>query len=236
MEFAVITLFPQVFTSYCKTSIIGRAVKKKLIKIHFINLRDFAVKQTRNKKSSYKVVDGRPFGGGVGMVLRVDCATAAISAAKKILKKPAKTILLTTTGKLFNQKMAQKLAKFERLVIFCGHYEGVDERIINFVDFQISIGDYILTGGELPALILIDAITRLQPGVLPKVSSSQESFANYLLAAPVYTQPVNFENLKVPEVLLSGNLSEIEKWRKRAKIAKTKRLRPDLFEKYLNRP
>jgi len=233
MEFLIITLFPQIFPPFFKTSIIGRAVKKKLIKVKIVNLKDFALNSRKTLKNSHKIVDDRPFGGGQGMVIRPDVALSAIVAAKKQSRKPTKTILLTPAGKLFNQKTAEKFAKFESLVIFCGHYEGVDERVANFTNFQISAGDYILTGGETAAIVLIDSITRLIPQVLPKLTSEKESFANNLLAAPVYTRPVSFGSLQVPKILLSGKKAEIDKWKKRQRILKTKMIRPDLFEKYL---
>ena len=226
MYFAIITLFPNLFDQFAATSIIGKAVKKRLIKIKVINLRDFA-------RDSRKTVDDRSFAGGQGMIIKPDVAEAAIEKTKKYLGKPAKTILLTPAGKVFNQKMAEDLAKFASLLIFCGHYGGVDERVANFVDEQVSLGDFILTGGETAALAIVDAVTRLIPQVLPKVQGSKESFFNNLLAPPVYTKPVVFKTLTVPKVLLKGNKGEIEKWHHRQRVLKTKKVRPDLFDKYL---
>lgn len=228
MDFAIITLFPNLFEQFITTSIIGKAVKKELIKIKVVNLRDFG-------QDSRKTVDSRPFGGGQGMIIKPDVAAKAIEKTKKSLKKPVKTILLTPAGKVFNQKMAMNLAKFSSLLIFCGHYEGVDERVTSFVDEQVSLGDFILTGGETAALAIIDAVTRLIPKVLPKVQVASESFFNNLLVSPVYTKPEVFKKLTVPKVLLKGDRGKIEKWRRRQRVLKTKKIRPDLFEKYLKR-
>lgn len=226
MEFAIISLFPKVFEPFITTSIIRKAIENKLIAVKLVNLRDFG----QNRR---KTVDGKPFGGGGGMVLRADCALTAIEKTAKNMSKPTKSILLTPAGVPFTQQMAENFAKLGGLLIFCGHYQGVDERVANFVDEQVSIGDFILTGGEAGALVVLDAVARKVAGVLPKVASEKESFAQNLLAAPLYTEPVEFRGLGVPQILLSGDKVEIEKWKKRKQIAKTKKLRPDLFEKYL---
>ncbi len=225
MIFVIITLFPQMFEQSFSSSIIGQAAKKKLIKIKLVNLRNFG-------QGPHKTVDDKPFGGGGGMVMKTDCAVSAIEKTLKELPKPAKSILLTPTGAVFNQEKAANFAKLASLLIFCGHYEGVDERVAKFVDEQISIGDFILTGGEAAAQVLVDAVTRLAPGVLPKVEKEKESFSKNLLAAPVYTRPENFRGLTIPKILVSGNTKEVANWRKRQQILRTRKLRPDLFEKF----
>lgn len=225
MTFAIITLFPQILEPFFYSSIIGRAVKKKLIKIRLVNLRDFGI-------GPHKTVDEKPFGGRSGMIIKPDVAVAAIEKTVKSLPKPTKSVLLTPTGKVFNQKTAESFSKLASLLIFCGHYEGVDERVTKFVDEQISIGDFVLTGGEAAAVVIVDAVSRQVFGVLPKVEKEKESFGKNLLAAPVFTRPENFRDLTVPKVLLSGNTKEVVNWRKRQQILRTKKLRPDLFEKF----
>lgn len=204
--FDIITIFPNIFDSYFNESIIGRAVKQDLIKINPIDLRDYT-------KDKHKSVDDKPYGGGAGMVMMVE---PIYKAVKDIKKKGGKVVLLSAKGKKFDQKMARDFSKLKQLVLICGRYEGVDERVAEHIaDEEISIGDYVLTGGELPAMVVVDAVTRLLPGVIDKESLKEESFAKTgLVEYPQYTRPEKFREWKVPEVLLSGNHKEIEKWKK----------------------
>ena len=233
MTISIITLFPDVFKPLLKSSILAKAQEEKKLKVNLINLRNFGI-------GPHKQVDDRPYGGGVGMILRIDVLAEAIKKAKgspKAGKRQAKTILLTPQGKVFNQKTAQRLAKAKHLILICGHYEGVDERVRKLVDEEISIGDYILSGGEVPAMVVLDAITRLLPGVLNKEATSKESFSPYtlnakrytLLEPPQYTRPEEFEGMVVPRVLLSGNHQKIKDWRLKEAFKKTKRRRSDLL-------
>jgi tRNA (guanine37-N1)-methyltransferase len=213
MVFDIITIFPNIFDSYFKESIIKRAQEKNLVKINIHNLRDY----TNDK---HKTVDDRPYGGGPGMVMMVEPIFKAVSALRKKRAKTEKqkVILLSAKGKKFDQKIAQKFSKLNQLILICGHYEGVDERVARYIaDEEISIGDYVLTGGELPAMIIVDAVTRLIPGVLGKEESlKEESFSKKgYLEYPQYTRPEIFRNWRVPKVLLSGNHEKIKKWRNR---------------------
>ena len=224
LQFDIITIFPKSFAPVLGESIIKRAQEKKKVKIHVHDLRDFALDKRRT-------IDDRPFGGGPGMILM---AQPIFDAVKKIkAKKGAQVILMCPTGKKLTQKLAKKLTAFKQLIVICGHYEGVDERVRGgIVDESISIGDYVLTGGELPAMVLVDSVTRLLPGVLGKEASlDTESFDENLLEYPQYTRPANFRGKKVPDVLLSGNHEAIKKWRKTQAVLKTKKMRPDLLEK-----
>jgi len=223
MKISVITLFPQMFESTFNYSIIKRAVDKKLIELSFVDLRDFGI-------GKHKLVDDTPYGGGNGMVLRVDVVHSAIEKTldKKYKKSQQKIILLTPHGKKFGQAKALKFSKLKHLIILCGHYEGFDERVTDYVDEQISVGDFVLTGGEIPAMLLIDSVARLTKGVIKKGSREDESFPN-LLEYPHYTKPRIFEGKKVPEILLSGNHPEIKKWRQDLSYKTTKKLRPDLL-------
>lgn len=207
------------------TSIGGRAQKKGILELEFINLRDFG-------EGVHQVVDGRPYSGGAGMVLRADILAKALKSIKRSRGKKDLVILTSAAGQPYTQSKARELAEFDHLVIICGHYEGVDQRFIDkYVDLEISVGDYVLTGGELPAMIVVDSITRLLKGVLKKEEATlQESFENGLLEYPHYTRPEEFEGEKVPEILKSGNHQEIEEWRKQQAIDKTKKLRPDLLK------
>jgi tRNA (guanine37-N1)-methyltransferase len=221
MGIDILTLFPKMFVGPFAESIIKRAQDKKLVEIEIHNLRNWA-------KDKRKTVDDRPFGGGTGMILMVEPIAAAL---KELRQKNSWVILLTPQGKTFNQKKAQILAKKRHLIFICGHYEGVDERIRKYlVDQEISIGDYVLTGGELPAMIVVDTIVRLIPGVLDKPEAIQsESFTEKLLEYPQYTRPANFKGWKVPEILLSGNHQKIAAWRKEQTLKRTKSRRPDLL-------
>ncbi|MBO6232669.1 MAG: tRNA (guanosine(37)-N1)-methyltransferase TrmD [Clostridia bacterium] len=219
MKFDVLTLFPEMFKPM-EESIIGRAKENKQIDINLINIRDFST-------DKHKHVDDTPYGGGAGMVMKPD---VVYDAFKSVESKNAKVIYLTPQGKKLDQKKVEELAKEQHLILLCGHYEGIDQRAIDLIDpEEISVGDYVLTGGELPAMILIDAVSRYVDGVLNKESIEEESFSNGLLEYPQYTRPEVFEGLQVPEVLLSGNHQNIEKWRKEKSLEITKKKRPDLL-------
>ncbi len=218
----VITIFPEMFPAVVNESILKRAQEKKKVAIRIHDLRDYTT-------DKYRKVDDRPFGGGPGMVLMAEPVFAAVKKIKG--RRKAKVILLCAGGKQFNHKVAKDLFKEKHLILLCGHYEGIDERITEkLVDLTISIGDYVLTGGEIPAMVLIDSITRLIPGVLGKEASLEsESFEGHLLEYPHYTRPANFDGMPVPDVLLSGHHQEIQKWRLAKAIEKTKKIRPDLW-------
>jgi len=201
MKFNIITIFPNIFDSYFNESIIKRAIQKKLVKINIHNLRDFT-------KDKHKTVDDKPYGGGPGMVMMVEPIYKALKKIKKT--KKTKIILFSAKGKKFDQKMAKSFSKLDNLIMVCGRYEGVDERVTKFVDQEVSIGDYVLTGGEIPAMIVTDAVARLIPGVLGKKESLEEIKGSY----SVYTRPEDFNKLKVPKVLLSGDHKKVEEWRK----------------------
>jgi len=218
VKISIITLFPEVFEPILNSSILKRAQKKGKVKFELINLRNFG-------EGKHQVVDGRPYGGGAGMLFRADILA-------KALPKTGHVILTSASGKPYKQKGAQRLSKLNHLIIVCGHYEGVDQRFVDkHVDEEISIGDYVLTGGEIPAMIIIDSIVRLIPGVLKKPEAVEnESFSTNLLEYPHYTRPEKWEGKKVPKVLLSGNHAEIEKWRKEQSVEKTKKIRPDIIQ------
>ena len=219
MKFDVLTLFPEMFEPL-NSSIIGRAKEKNLIEINLINIRDFS-------KDKHKKVDDTPYGGGAGMVMMPD---VVYDAYKSVEDKNAKVIYMSPQGNKLTQKKVEELAKKEHLIILCGHYEGIDQRVIDkIVDEEISIGDYVLTGGEIPAMVLIDSVSRYNSGVIAEESREEESFANGLLEYPQYTRPEVFEGVKVPEVLLSGHHANIEKWRKEKALEITKLKRPDLL-------
>jgi len=222
LQFDIITIFPKIFEPVMGESIIKRAQEKKKVRIRVHDLRGYT-------KDKHRKVDDRPFGGGPGMVLSPQPIFDAVKKVKR--KKKARVILTSPAGKVFDQKMARRLAKYEQLIIICGHYEGIDDRVRQkIVDETISLGDYVLTGGELAAMVLTDSIVRLVPGVLGKKESlTLESFEDNLLEYPQYTRPANFRGISVPNVLLSGNHREIEAWRKAQALELTKKLRPDLL-------
>lgn len=221
MKFDVLTLFPEMFEPL-RTSVIGRAVEKDLIDINVINIRDFS--QDKHKK-----VDDTPYGGGAGMVMKPDVVYRAYQSIKA---DNAKVIYLSPQGKTLNQQMVENLSKESHLILLCGHYEGIDQRVLDkIVDEEVSIGDYVLTGGEIPAMVLIDSVSRYVEGVLKLDSIQEESFSNGLLEYPQYTRPEIFEGEPVPEVLLSGHHENIDKWRKEKSVEITKKKRPDLLEK-----
>lgn len=235
MKISILTLFPEMFTSPFAHSILKRAQEKNLLELQCINIRDFGI-------GAHKLVDDTPYGGGAGMVMRYDVLEKAITAAKCTEKKcKEKTVLLDPQGIPYKQTKAKELAQYDHLILVCGHYEGVDERVRDIVDEELSIGDYVLTGGEIPALVVVDSVARLIPEVLGKNKSSQfETFEevevtprvkNKLLEYPQYTRPAEHNGKKVPEILLSGNHQEIEKWRKEKALRKTAKQRPDLIQK-----
>ncbi|MDO8658027.1 MAG: tRNA (guanosine(37)-N1)-methyltransferase TrmD [Candidatus Levybacteria bacterium] len=233
MKITILTLFPEMFEGPFNCSIIKRAIDKKIIEINIVNIRDFGL-------GKHKIVDDRPYGGGAGMVLRIDVIEKAIENVRctpSLCKE--KIILLDPQGKKLNQKIVEKFSKIDHIIMICAHYEGVDERIRSLVDEEISIGDYILTGGELPAMVLSDAIIRLIPKVLGKEESTQkESFREVLidqkksliLEYPQYTKPEKFKGMNVPEILRSGNHQKIDTWRQSEALKRTKKRRPDLLK------
>ena len=227
MDFYVMTLFPEMIEAWTDGSIIGRAKKNGLISVNAVNIRDY----TENK---HQRVDDYPYGGGAGMVMQAqpvfDCWKAVCGMTGKRAERP-RTIYLSPQGKQLTQEMALSLAKEEELILLCGHYEGIDERALELIGAEeVSIGDYVLTGGELPALVLIDCVARLIPGVLGGDESALiESFHDNLLEYPQYTRPEVYEGLSVPEILLSGHHANVEKWRRRQSIERTLLRRPDLI-------
>ena len=222
MKFDVLTLFPEMFETL-KESVIGKALERKIIEINTINIRDFS-------KNKHKKVDDTPYGGGAGRVMMPDVVYDSYMSIQH--KENAKVIYLSPKGKVLNQQKVEELSKQEHLILLCGHYEGIDQRVLDeIVDEEISIGDYVLTGGELPAMVLIDSVSRYVEGVLNKESVSEESFTNGLLEYPQYTRPEVFLNKKVPEILLSGHHENIKKWRREQSLEITKQKRPELLKK-----
>lgn len=220
MKIDVLTLFPDMFTNILNESIIKRAIENNLVQINLVNFRKYS-------KLSNNQVDDTPYGGGSGMVLMCEPIFLAID---ELRESNTKVIMMSPQGKTFNQSKAKELAKLEHLIIICGHYEGFDERILSVVDEEISIGDFVLTGGEIPAMAIIDSITRLIPGVINENSIIDESFNNNLLDYPTYTKPQEFRKMKVPEVLLSGNHQKIAEYREIQRKENTSKKRPDLME------
>lgn len=224
MNFYILTLFPEMVTGGLATSITGRAMEKGLIRVEAVNIRDYS-------KEKHRHVDDAPYGGGAGMVMQAEpICDAYENLCAKSGKRP-KVIYMTPQGRVFNQQIAKELAQEEDLVFLCGHYEGVDERALELIGADyLSVGDYVLTGGELPAMVMIDCISRLVPGVLNNDSSAEiESFSDNLLEYPQYTRPEEFRGLKVPEVLLSGHHKNIDTWRRQQSIRRTLERRPDLL-------
>lgn len=221
MKFSILTLFPEMFNGI-KQSIIGKAIEKDLIEINLIDIRDFS-------KDKHKKVDDTPYGGGAGMVMKPD---VVYDAYKSIKSDNARVIYMSPKGKTLNQEKVKKLAKENHIILLCGHYEGIDQRVLDeIVDEEISIGDYVLTGGEIPAMVLIDSVSRYIDGVITKESVEEESFSNGLLEYPQYTRPEIFLDKKVPEVLLSGHHENIKKWREEQALKITKQNRPDLLNR-----
>ncbi|MFH1359868.1 MAG: tRNA (guanosine(37)-N1)-methyltransferase TrmD [Candidatus Omnitrophota bacterium] len=221
LQFDILTIFPESFSAIFKESIVKRAQEKRKIAIRVHDLRDYTT-------DKHKKVDDRPFGGGPGMVMSPQPIFDAVRKIKG--RRKAKVILMAPSGACLTQKKAKKLSKEKNMIIVCGHYEGVDHRVADHLaDECISIGDYVLTGGELPAMVLVDCVTRLIPGVLGRQESLHcESFENHLLEYPQYTRPANFRGIHIPNVLLSGNHQKIEDWRKKQAVLQTKKTRPDL--------
>ena len=227
MRFDVLTLFPDMIIDYCSQSIIGRAIESQIIYINTVNPRDYT-------EDKHKKVDDTPYGGGAGMVLMAQPYVDAYESVPKFEK--TKTIMLSPQGQPLNDKKVNELAQYEQLILLCGYYEGFDERIRDIIQpEEISIGDFVLTGGELPALCLIDSVSRKIDGTLGKIESAEDdSFSNGLLEYPHYTKPREYRGLKVPEVLLNGNHAEIEKFRYNQQLERTKQKRPDLYDKYFD--
>ncbi len=225
MRFDILSIFPEMFTLLIDYGIVGRAVKKGKIKINVVNVRDFS-------EGLHLMTDDRPFGGGDGMVMKPEPIFRALESIPK-LEGERKVILLTPQGQLFNQSIARSLCELQQIILVCGRYEGVDERVRSrYVDIEISIGDYILTGGELPAMIIVEVVSRLIPGILGGARSNlEESFEDYLLEYPQYTRPRVFKGDEVPSVLLSGDHERIRLWRRTQSIKRTLERRPDLLER-----
>lgn len=231
MNYYIMTLFPEMVMNGLNESIIGRAINNGLLTINPVNIRDYS-----NDKHGH--VDDYPYGGGAGMVMKAapvyDCYNAI---CEKLGGKKPRVLFMSPKGKTFNQQMAIDLSKEEELVFLCGHYEGIDQRVLDLiVTDEVSLGDFVLTGGELPAMVMIDAISRHIKGVLNNEDSAiTESFTDDLLEHPQYTRPENFMDMKVPEVLLSGNHKKINEWRYEQSLKETREKRPDLYEKFINR-
>lgn len=220
MKIDIVTLFPDMFTGFLNESIISRAIKNNYVEINIVNLRDYST-------LPHKRVDDYSYGGGSGMVLMPDPVFRAVDDLKK---ENSKVLLMTPQGKTYNQKTAYELTNEEHLIIICGHYEGFDERIRTLADFEVSIGDYVLTGGEIASMVITDSVVRLLDGVIKADSHLNDSFNNDLLDYPVYTHPEEYRGMKVPEVLLSGHHENIKKWRLEEQIKRTKKRRPDLIK------
>ncbi len=221
MKIDILTLFPNMIEGFLKESILKRAMEKGVVEIQVHNIRDYS-------KDPHKKVDDYGFGGGQGMVLMPQPIFDAVDALRQ---EKTKVLLMTPQGIPYHEKIAYDLTKESHLIIICGHYEGFDERIRTLADMEISIGDYVLTGGELPSLVITDSVVRLLSGVIKEESHENDSFHDSLLDYPVYTKPVDYRGMKVPEVLLSGHHKNIEAWRKEEQMKRTKMRRPDLLEK-----
>ena len=220
MKIDILTLFPNMYSGFLEESIISRAINKKLVSINIVDIRDFS--HLNNKQ-----VDDTPYGGGAGMVLRIEPLYEALMSVKD---DEALVILLTPDGEVYKQDKAKELSRYKHLIFICGHYEGFDERIRNYVDLEISIGDYILTGGELASMVISDSIIRLIDGVITKDSLNEESFNDKLLDYPTYTKPREYKGMEVPPVLISGDHKKIQEWRNEMRLKRTKERRPDLLK------
>lgn len=218
MKISILTLFPEMFQGPFDHSIIKIAREKKLLDISYINIRDFGI-------GRHRIVDDKPYGGGAGMIMRVDVIASALAK----IKEKKRIILLDPQGEKFTQKKAQELSKIDHLILVCGRYEGVDERVRSLADEEISIGDYVLTGGEIPAMVIVDSVSRLIPGVIQQESTLHESFSTPILEYPQYTRPPVFKKSAVPDILLSGDHQKIIDWRKKEAFEKTKKKRSDLL-------
>lgn len=222
MKITILTLFPEMFDGFLSNSIIKRAISKKVVEIKLVNIRDYTL-------DKYGRVDSYPVGGGAGLIMKCQPIVDALKANKN---DKTHIIMLSPRGKTYNQAKARSLTKEEDLILLCGHYEGIDERVNKYVDELVSIGDYILTGGEIGAMAISDSIIRLLDGAIAEESIEEESFENGLLEYPQYTEPYDFEGDKIPDILYSGNHQAIKKWRQKKSLYLTKEHRPDLFEKY----
>ena len=223
MRITILTLFPEMFNGFMTNSIIKRAIAKEIVEIEIVNIRDFT-------KDKYLRVDSAPVGGGAGLIMKCQPIVDALNSVKR---GGSKTIMLSPRGKPYTQDKAIELSKDNDIILLCGHYEGIDERVNKYVDEQISIGDYILTGGELGAMVISDSVIRLLDGAIAEESISVESFDNDLLEYPQYTEPYDFNGDKVPDILYSGNHQAIAKWRKKQSLLLTKKYRKDLFDKHV---
>ena len=227
MRIDVVTLFPQLFGPFLETSLVGRAVQSGKVTVHLEDLRQYGI-------GRHKSVDDTPYGGGSGMVMRVDCIVDCLEALDRMRGEPSNRILLTPQGARFDQRIAARLAERPALTLICGRYEGFDERVRAFVDEEISLGDFVMTGGEVAAMAIIEAVVRLLPGVLGnEASATEESHSpasGYRLEYPQYTRPPEFRGMKVPDVLVSGHHAEIAKWRREQSLARTRERRPDLLQ------
>ena len=222
MKITILTLFPEMFDGFLTNSIIKRAIGKKVVEVKIVNIRDYT-------KDKYGRVDTPPIGGGAGLIMKCQ---PIVDALKDVSSSSSKKVLLSPRGKQFSQEIAGIFAKLDDLVLVCGHYEGIDERVNNYVDELISVGDYVLTGGEIGAMAISDAVIRLLDGAITDVSLDEESFNDNLLEYPQYTLPRDFGGSKVPEILYTGNHSAIEKYRRKESLRLTRKYRPDLFEKH----
>ena len=221
MKIDILTLFPNMFDGFLNESIIKRAIEKEVVSINVVNFRNYS-------KLNNSQVDDTPYGGGAGMVLMCD---PIVSAIEDLKDDDTTVILMTPQGKPYKQETARELKLKKHIILVCGHYEGFDESIRNFVDMEISIGDYVLTGGELPAMVICDSVIRLLDGVIREGSHIEDSFTDNMLDYPTYTKPYDFRGMKVPDVLLSGNHKNIEEYRKEESLKRTKERRPDLLDK-----
>ena len=222
MKITILTIFPDFFEKFLDTSIIKRAISNNIVEIKIVNIRDFS--NDKNKR-----IDDTPFGGGAGLVMRAQPIVDSINSTRS---DKSHVIYLSPRGKRYNQDKAKEYSKLEELIILCGHYEGVDERVLDYVNEEVSVGDYILTGGEIPAMIVSESLIRLLDGSISKESLENETFENNLLEYPQYTIPRDYKGKKVPDILLSGNHEAIEKWRHKQSLKLTKNNRPDLFSNY----
>lgn len=227
MKISVLTIFPESFESFLKTPVVARAIDKGLVTVELVDIKEFA-------HGSFRHIDDSPFGGGAGMVMRCQPVLDALAHVKA--QDPGgdvRTVAMTPAGKAYDQQTARRFAELQHLVLLCGHYEGVDARVFGSIDEEVSMGDYILTGGELPAMTVIDSVVRLLPGALRGASTEEESFEDGLLEYPQYTQPREYDGMSVPDVLLSGDHERIRRYRRREALRLTKERRPDLLETYI---
>lgn len=224
MQFTILTLFPEMFTGPFDYSIVHRAKEKDLVSVQLVNIRDFA-------QDKHKSVDDHPYGGGAGMVMRVDVVDRAIQSVRRQVSSIKETvILLDPRGKTYTQSVAEELVTFDHVILLCGHYEGVDERIRSLVDLEVSIGDYVVTGGEIPAMMIVDSVTRLLPGVLVHPEATKKESFHGMLEYPQYTRPETYNGNTVPQILLSGDHKRIEEWQQAEAKKITVKHRPDLVK------